>query len=194
MRSKSEGTSSNVRNNSSDDLMAVITAAAELGKRKQHVFKVLKRLRIETTKERSSVHNGQAIAFITKRDFNRLREHFDGQDHPADEGHRANEENPTEQGWFYLIQLEPDHDPGRFKVGFANNFGERMRHLRCSAPLAQLVHKWCCRRLWEKTAIDCVTAGCEQLHTEVFRSDSIVSIRERCEGFFKLMAPALKGS
>ena len=41
--------------------------------------------------------------------------------------------------------------------------------------------------LWEKTAIECVTDGCERLHTEVFRVDSIDTVIEKCDKFFGLM-------
>jgi hypothetical protein len=41
--------------------------------------------------------------------------------------------------------------------------------------------------LWEKTAIDCVTEGCKQLHTEVFRTQSIEPVLQRCGQLFNLM-------
>jgi len=41
--------------------------------------------------------------------------------------------------------------------------------------------------LWEKTAIDSVTRGCERLNTEVFRSEDLDLIKERCDKFFSLM-------
>ena len=44
------------------------------------------------------------------------------------------------------------------------------------------------RRLWEKTAIDCVIANCEQIHTEVFRTDSIDEVAGRCDKFFGMMS------
>jgi hypothetical protein len=88
---------------------------------------------------------------------------------------------------FYLLLLEPEHDPGRFKVGFSVNLQERLRTLRRSAPLLKVVRTWPCKMLWEKTGIDCVTEGCEQLHTEVFRTHSIEPILERCEQFFNVM-------
>jgi hypothetical protein len=93
----------------------------------------------------------------------------------------------AEQGVFYLLLLEPDHDPGRFKVGFATSLPERLRQLRCSAPLAKVIRTWPCKRLWEKTAIECVANDCERLHTEVFRTVSIESVLKRCERFFELM-------
>ena len=95
-------------------------------------------------------------------------------------------------GVFYLLCLEPEHDPHRFKVGFASNLNERLRHHRCAAPYTQVVKTWPCRRLWEKTAIECVTNGCERLHTEVFRAASLKSVEEKCNNFFALM-PNLVG-
>ena len=38
----------------------------------------------------------------------------------------------AEQGVFYLVQLEPDHDPMRFKVGFAS------RHFRAASCITLL--------------------------------------------------------
>jgi hypothetical protein len=99
----------------------------------------------------------------------------------------------AEQGVFYLLQLEPDHDPGRFKVGFATSLPERLRTLKCSAPFIAVLATWPCKNLWEKTAIDCVTQGCERLYTEVFRTDSIDVVRQKCERFFELMPKDKKG-
>jgi len=86
-----------------------------------------------------------------------------------------------------VVQLEPTHDRGRFKVGFTTDIDGRLRHHRCSAPFAQCVRTWPCRRTWERAAIDCVTIGAEQLHTEVFRVDSIHVVIERTDEFFGVM-------
>ncbi|RPI58468.1 MAG: hypothetical protein EHM48_10115 [Planctomycetaceae bacterium] len=168
-----------------DKRFSVIDAAKILGIQRPNLFKVLKRLGIPTIKERNSAHRGQSIAYITSDDLHRLKEHFRS---PVGTG-VVSEDNTvsTEFGWFYLIQLEPEHDPLRFKVGFTVSMAERLRHLRCSAPFAKVLDKWRCKLLWEKTAIDCVTRGCQQIHTEVFRSNSIEKIKELCQAFFKLM-------
>ena len=39
----------------------------------------------------------------------------------------------SEQGFFYLLRCEPQHDPGRFKVGFGN-VEERMHKFKTAAP------------------------------------------------------------
>ena len=59
-----------------------------------------------------------------------------------------------EQGVFYLLLLETEHDPSRFKVGFEISLSERLRALRCSAPLLEVVKTWPCKSLWERTAIE----------------------------------------
>ena len=53
----------------SDDRISVIDAAARLGTRKQTVFKLLRRLGIESEKLRSPERHGQRIAYITKDEY-----------------------------------------------------------------------------------------------------------------------------
>jgi hypothetical protein len=43
---------------------------------------------------------------------------------------------------FYLIQLERDYDPGRFKVGFTTELEGRLQKHRCSARFAQCLKSW----------------------------------------------------
>lgn len=169
-----------------NDQISVIEAAKQIGYGKQGVFKLLKRLGIETVRSHSPEHNGQAIAYISMDDFTRL------QNDVAIRSVSESDADSTDtilgdSGFFYLIQLEPEHDPGRFKLGFANNVGERLRSHRCSAPFSTLVKSWPCKRVWERTAIDCVTQNCEQLHTEVFRTDSMDAVIAICDRFFDLM-------
>jgi hypothetical protein len=90
-------------------------------------------------------------------------------------------------GYFYLIQLEPEYDPFRFKVGFTTDLTGRLRHHRCSAPFAEYLKNWPCRRTWERAAIDCTTVNTEQLHTEVFRCASLEAVLARAEQFFATM-------
>ena len=183
-----------------DNLISVIDVAAECGKRKATIFKIIKRLQIETKKRRRSSSGNQFVSYITQDEFKRVRSELissanhDESEHADD--NLLSEIVGNESGVFYLIQLEGNHDPGRFKVGFAGNLGDRLRALRCSAPFATVVNTWPCRRLWEKTAIDCVTVDCERLHTEVFRVDSLDKVCEKCEQFFALMptlSPSLLG-
>jgi hypothetical protein len=63
----------------------------------------------------------------------------------------------TEDGVFYFLQLEPIHDPGRIKLGFTTDLDGRLRKHRCSAPFAQCLKTWPCRRIWERTVMDAIT-------------------------------------
>ena len=156
--------------------------------RKQTLFKIVKRLGINTSKERNSNHRGQSIVYITETDFQLICDQLHSQDKKTDPN--ASLSPQIDNGVFYLIQLEPNHDPGRFKLGFASNMPERLRQHRCSAPFAVVLATWPCHVLWEKTAMDCVTQGCEKIHTEVFRTNNIIGIKNKCDTFFSLM-PAL---
>lgn len=174
-----------------ESTISVIDLAAQYGVRKQTVFKVLARLGIETVKRpgNSKTNRGQVIAYISGHDAQRFAEEIRSM--AVANRSAADEDGPesamAERGVFYLLQLEPDHDPVRFKVGFATSLPERLRTLKCSAPFTTVLATWPCKNLWEKTAIDCVTQACERLHTEVFRTESIDGVRQRCERFFELM-------
>ena len=165
--------------------ISVIHAAQELGLRKQSLFKILKRLKIEVTREKSENHAGQSISYISEKDLKLVS------DQVKYNANFQNENKPengfTSKGVFYLIQLEPDHDPGRFKLGFATAIQDRLRQHRCAAPFAKVIATWPCHILWEKTAIDSITQGCEKIHTEVFRTIDISEIENRCNRFFEMM-------
>lgn len=175
----------------SESLISVTDFAQQHGKRKQTVFKILKRFGIETQKLRSSNHRGQLISYITLEESRLVANELFSPTSQTKSHSETDIGLPEalldDQGVFYLVLLEPNHDPGRFKVGFATSLSERLRALRCSAPFIKVIGTWTCKRLWEKTVIDCVTDGCERLHTEVVRTLSIDAVLQRCEKFFDLM-------
>ena len=166
-----------------NNLITVSQLASDLGKQKQHIFKVLKRLGIERKLEKSTAARGQKIAYVTMEDYKRVKDYFFVAKIEASETIA----DSNTGGVFYLIQLEPEHDPGRFKLGFATNLEERLRSHKTSAPFSKVLKTWPCKLLWEKTAIDCATQGCKQLHTEVFRAESVKEVQTRCDQFFALM-------
>jgi hypothetical protein len=168
-------------------LIAVAELADELDTYRATIFKIVKRLGIQPVKQRDSERGGQQIALVTPSQASAIREAFAaGRRSGADES-VGGEALAADDGKFYLIQLEPEHDPGRFKVGFTTDLGGRLRHHRCSAPFAQYRKHWPCRRTWERAAIDCMTAGLEQLHTEVFRGSSLDEVLARGDRFFGVM-------
>lgn len=175
-----------------DELISVEDVATQLGISRPLVHKITKRLGIEGDIRRDPSKRNAHVKYITQADLNRVRDEAlrtmpssSQQTNAVGNGDLIS----TEQGVFYVVQLEPEHDPNRFKVGFASNMPERLRALCCSAPFAKVVQMWPCKRRWEKTAIDFVTWDCEQLHTEVFRNDSLNDVIAKCEAFFAISPP-----
>src|SRR5262245_33491499 len=175
---------------SPDDGIAVVELADELQIRKQTIFKVMGRLGIRAFKRRGPDRRGQLISVIRRDEADVIRDELrritsaikDGISGGSDARYFS-----EDSGVFYVVQLEPVHDPGRLKVGFTTDIDGRLRHHRCSAPFAQCIGTWPCRRTWERAAIDCVTFGAEQIHTEVFRIDSVQIVIDRANKFFSLM-------
>lgn len=152
----------------------------------------MKRLGVHSHKQRDASSGNQIVSYLTLADFNRVKDELAALNSDTsndEEGENGDGFVSAEVGVFYLIQLEPEHDPLRFKVGFAANLNDRLRALKCSAPFSTVVNSWQCRRLWEKTAIDCVTFDCERLHTEVFRCSSLEAVIAKCNQFFGIMPP-----
>jgi hypothetical protein len=172
-----------------EDRIAVVELADELQVRKQRVFKLLDRFGWRPQYRRDSNRRGQNVATISLSQAATIRHELS---HPAETAYgQAADVNSAsgatqvdETGLFYLIQLEPEHDEGRFKVGFTVELEGRLQKHRCSAPFARCMRSWPCRRTWERAAIDCATNGCEQLHTEVFRSKSLNEVVDRASAFF----------
>ncbi len=177
-----------------EEMISVIQAGRQLERHRATIFKVVKRLGIHAHKRRDASSGNQLVSYLTHADYIRVKNALLSASSDASVEDDSNGDNgdgfiSAEVGVFYLIQLEPDHDPLRFKVGFAANINERLRALRCAAPFATVLKSWPCRRLWEKTAIDSVTFSCDRLHTEVFRCSSLDAVIARCEQFFGVMPP-----
>jgi hypothetical protein len=134
-----------------DELISVIDVASQLGKRKQTIFKVIKRLAIETKRMSSPDHRGATLLYVTNDDAQLIRDELAPVDEESDESEDGYDlstgATASEQGVFYLLLLETEHDVGRFKVGFATNLSDRLRTLRCSAPFARVVKSWPCKQL-----------------------------------------------
>jgi hypothetical protein len=91
-------------------------------------------------------------------------------------------------GAFYVVQLVPDLDPLRVKLGFATDVQERLAAHRTVAPTAKLIGSWPCRPSWERAAIDSITRqGCRPIGPEVFVCDDIDALLTRAEAFFAIM-------
>lgn len=109
----------------------------------------------------------------------RRRQGFIGQPRPV-----------TSNGWgsFYVIQLVPELDPNRVKLGFTNDLSARLDAIRTAAPTATLLKHWPCMVSWERTAIASITRiGCDLIANEVYRCDSLEELMARGDAFFSLL-------
>ncbi len=176
-----------------DDLISLKDAAAELDVRDKWLHKIIKALDIEGIMRRDPSRRNQLVKCISQVEFDLVAREVARRRTRNPSGQNDAEGNEdvisTEQGVFYFLQLEPELDPNRFKVGFAANMPERLRALCCSAPFAKAMKTWPCKRRWEKTAIDFVTWDCKQVHTEIFRNDSLDDVIAKCEAFFGISPP-----
>lgn len=94
----------------------------------------------------------------------------------------------ADTGHFYIIQLVPELDPHRIKLGFAADVAERLAQHRTAAPTARLLRAWPCKRTWELTAMDALTGeGCRFILNEVFEVDDLEAIAKRGDAFFALL-------
>ena len=168
-----------------ETLISIVDIARIHGKHRASIHRIVRDLGLNVENVVGERTRGQKASHIAVRDYETYRSRFDGQRRTAKPA-RASDSH-TAHAVFYLILTEPELDPGRFKIGFSADLEERLRHHRTAAPFCELVRQWPCKALWEKTAIECVADGCQQLGPEVFRADSIEDVIHRADRFFDLM-------
>ncbi|GAC1660908.1 MAG: hypothetical protein PVS3B3_31200 [Ktedonobacteraceae bacterium] len=104
--------------------------------------------------------------------------------------HGGNGSRPVESsiGVFYVVQIVPDIDPLRLKLGYASDANRRLASYRTVSPTAAIVRTWNCRPSWEQTAIDSVTAECCTLiGGEVYQCTDIERLLQRGDKFFSCL-------
>ena len=94
----------------------------------------------------------------------------------------------SETGVFYVIQLVPELDPKRIKLGFALDLTERLAQHKTAAPTATVIKAWPCRRAWEFTIMDSLSAiKCRLILNEVFECDDLAALLRRGDQLFELL-------
>ena len=103
-----------------------------------------------------------------------------------------------DSGYFYVINLIPEaRDLNRVKLGFSNNVDQRLQNHRCTAPTADVIQTWPCKRTWEVAAMDVVSRGEKQVghdRSEVFDVVSMDEVIHRGNQFFSMMPCPSNGS
>jgi hypothetical protein len=94
----------------------------------------------------------------------------------------------SEHGCFYVIQLVPELDARRIKLGFAIDLHDRLSQHKTAAPTAKVLKSWPCKRSWELTAMDCLSVThCRHILNEVFECDSIDELLKKGDDLFALL-------
>lgn len=156
--------------------------ADELDIDRSHLRRYVLQKGLEPFKVRTAESRGQATLALNLADAETVRELR------AQEGFTYDAPVINGAGFFYVIQLVPDLAPNRVKLGFASDIDARLQAHRTSAPTAELVKAWPCKRSWEIAAIASVTrVECQSLSNEAFDCDDLNSLVLRCDEFFAIM-------
>ena len=167
----------------SDEFVSLKHLADEIGMDRSHARRYVLKLGIQPQKRRTPDSGGQLTLTLTDDEAELVRtkrreEGFLGATRPVDTG----------VGVFYVIQLVPELDPRRVKLGFADDLKARLMQHRTSAPTAKVVKSWPCKRSWESTAMEALAAvQCRLILNEVFECSSLDALIDRGDQLFALL-------
>lgn len=168
-------------------VIPVVELARELKTQRGPIHKIVKRLGIVPMDSRLKNKGNQKVKVITHEEADRVRDEYwrNAKTAAAESG---GQELPVGgPGIFYLLQLEPELDPSRIKLGWTSHLDNRLTDHRCSAPFVICIKTWPCRSTWESAALDCLGNGLERLHTEIFRGADVEELVRKGNEFFGLL-------
>ena len=166
-----------------DEFVSIKDLAARLGMDRSHARRYVLKLGYAFHKRRTSDSGSQLTLCVTSAEAAQIISQR------ADKGFLASTVVAvSDVGVFYVIQLVPDLDPMRLKLGFAASLEQRFLEHRTAAPTARVLRAWPCKRSWERTAMDALTReGCRLILNEVFECDEPNALVGRGEAFFSLL-------
>lgn len=172
----------------SDEFISLKELAAELGMDRSHARRYVLKLGIAPQKRRTPASNGQLTLTVDASEAKFIR------DRRSEQGFLDSAKPvQNEAGFFYVIQLVPELDPKRIKLGFAADVTIRLSQHRTSAPTATILRAWPCKRSWESTVIDILAScGGKLILNEVYEFVSIQSLLTHAEQLFLLMPDPYK--
>jgi hypothetical protein len=169
--------------NTTPEFVALKVLAIELGIDRSHARKYLKKLGISAVKRRTADSGGQLALCLTRQEADAVLKNR------RDQGWGAPEAVvDSETGTFYVIQLVPELDARRIKLGFAADVTDRLAQHQTAAPTATLLRSWPCKRVWEKAAMDCLSSVfCTHIRNEVYECTDLDALIERGNALFSLL-------
>lgn len=86
-------------------------------------------------------------------------------------------------GFFYMIQLVPELEPNRIKLGFSKSIKNRLMQHRCTCPNAKLIKKWKCKKNDESFVMRKIAnKGCKRIYTNIDNKKTITEVFD-CEDY-----------
>ena len=167
----------------SDDFVSIKELSERLGMDRSHARRYVLKSGFHPYKRRTRDSQNQLTLCLTEEEAQAIlakrgTEGFRGTTVPV----------VSDVGVFYVIQLVPELDPCRIKLGFAIDLLDRLSQHRTAAPTAVVMKSWPCKRTWEQTVMDCLTSvGCRLLLNEVFECDDPSSLVQRGESLFSIL-------
>jgi hypothetical protein len=167
----------------SDDYISIKDLAKRLGMDRSHARRYVMKLGYSFHKRRTRDSGSQLTLCVTCVEADQIAAQR------RDKGFLASTMvAASDVGVFYVIQLVPDLDPRRPKLGFAESLEQRLSQHRTAAPTAHVLRVWPCKRTWELTAIDALTCeGCRLILNEVFECDDPERLAMRGDAFFCML-------
>ena len=157
------------------DVFTTIHALAdELGMDRSRARKYVLKLGIVPHKRRTPESRNQLVLHLTQEEAELVRRRR------REAGFTGLTRVEPTAGFFYVVQLVPELDPIRIKLGFADDVARRLGEHHTSAPTALLLASWPCKRSWESTVMDCLAADCRLILNEVFECNAVDALR--CKG------------
>lgn len=161
------------------DTVRITTVVQEMGVTKDYALRLAKKMGLE-------LHYGaRRAASLLRADADRLVNEY--QPRQSSRGSSDKDIGFDGFGYFYVIQLVPEENPNRIKIGYTDNLDQRLADHRTTNPTLTLVKSWPCKRAWEQAATAGVTReGCQRIGGEVFEGE-VQGFKDRAEAFFALM-------
>ncbi len=149
---------------------------------RRHIKKMQLELDITPLKQKTSTSKGALVNCLSIGDTKTFINYFETKDNPTQENFQY-----SRFGYFYIIQLIPEFDPNRVKIGFADNVEKRLSEHQTASPTAKVIKSWPCKRSWDQTVMDSITRkDCKLIMNEVYEGE-INNFIERAENFFAMM-------
>jgi hypothetical protein len=167
----------------SAEFASIKELAIRLGMDRSHARRYVLKLGYSFHKRRTPDSGGQITHCVTAAEANEICSQRKAQ------GFQESSMIPVSDfGVFYVIQLVPELDPRRLKLGFAESLDQRVLQHQTAAPTARVLRAWPCKRSWEPTTRDALTrVGCRLILNEVFECDEPEALVEQGEAFFKML-------